>query len=655
MPKQATTTAGGVFSIATLKGGRNGIDPPMLVPDDQVLEAQNVDWYKGGIGRKRPGSDSISLSGGTSPSIPCALFRHLPAGSDETKAELWLIDDVGIFHRLAGGTTWVDVSPKDAVSASVPTNATGMRGIIFNGKLYLLYANSAGRVEVWDGTTLRRTGLAAPSAAPTTSLSGTGVTDTRTYQSAVTKVTGGVTVMRSELSAASSPVSPSNQSVVVTLQGAPGEGETNWELYGASTDGVYKLVGSATIGNTITDNNASLTGTLAPLAGTNSLIPDAVLVAKDGNSRLLFGRHRTTTAFSSRIWFTPILVSAGDDERVPTVVTQSNSFDLSPNDGDFLQGIAGPLQGAMYAYKNNSTWKLTPTGDVTSPYTVLQISTAVGCVCDKSIVAALDEYGQPCLAWMSRLGPHRIGSQGLQYMGRDVEDIWPTINLAATIPCHGIYYPQIHQIWWWLCTGTATDPNVIIVFDTIIGHAMYYYVGDVPPTAGVRRGWAKWTGSLSMARCSTMFAASIGASMGIYNKPYAGLYTSPSTVLRGDSATATDDAGVPYQAYIRTKSYQPVGRMEYVSGTNPVIQAKASQGTVLELQIIPDWGGQQTIKDYVNLTAVSNESRVWKKFEKARVPHCRVMQLQIGDGSATSSAWELDELVMPVYSDGAMS
>lgn len=654
MPPPRKAGANAQWGISSLKGGRNGIDPPMLIPDDQVQEAINVDWNAGALGRRRPGSDSVTLSGGTTVQGPiCFLIRHVPAGSDETKAELWLVDMIGTFHRLAASTSFVDVVPKDAISGSVPTNATLMRGVVFNGKLFLLYQNSAGRPAVWDGTSLRRAGLAAPSSAPTAVTAGGAVTDTRTYKSEAIVQSGGVDVLQSELSVASGTVSLSAQQATLTFTGAPSEGETHWRLWGASTDGVYKLIGTATIGNTIVDNNASLTGILAPLIGTFSLIPDAVLIAKDGASRMLFGRHRTQAAFTSRIWFTPIFALAGDDERVPTITGLNNYFDLSINDGDFLTAIGGPLQNSMYAWKNHSTWKLTPTGDVTAPYTVQNMSQIIGCVSDKSVINGTDEYGQPCIYWWSQQGPYRIGSQGLQYMGRDIEDRWPLVNLSANVPVFGIFYPQIHQIWWWLCTGTNTDATEICVFDTILGHALYYTIGDAPPTVGVRRGWSRWIGGLANARCACMFGSTLGPVMGIYQKPYVGSWSSTPSLLRGDSGILVTDGGTAYQAYLYTKPYQPLGKMVFFDTHQPLIQAKAAAGVQVEIRTIVDWGEVAVQKDYVTLTPLGLETRVWRKFEKAKAGHARVLQYQIGDGAGQSvGTWEIDELVVTLEQAG---
>jgi len=635
-----------LFNIESLKGGRNGADPPHLIPSDQCSEAINVDWNVGGIGRKRPGCDSVALTGGTAFTAPLNfLGRHLPS-ADETVAEMWAIDSAAtpIVKRLAGGTSWANVSMVDAISAR-PQDTVG---VSFNGKFFLAFKSAVDRCHVYDPVTgtCRRMGLAVMGT-PTATTSGGAVTDTRTYKTAATYQIAGVTWIRSELSAASASVALAAQKATVTRVSPPGEIETHWELYGASTDGVYKLISINPIGTTTADdNNTSLTGTLAPLVGTNSLFPSVKYLAADENRILGATAWETTTGKYSRVFFTPPFVNPGDDERNPQTTQQNYYVDLNENDGGFITGLAGPLQDAMWVFKYRQIWKLTATGSTSAPYDPTPISRVVGCIEHKSIVLGRDEHGQPSLYFLSAEGPYRVGSQGLQYMGRDVEDIWKTINLDATNKvCHGVYHAALHQIWWWIATGTSNDPTFLIVFDTIIGHAVIYPVGDTPPTAGVRRGWAKWTGDLAVSRCSVMFAATIAASMGRQQKPYAGFVTSLK-LFRADSLTATDDAGTSYQSYIKTKPY------ELIKGHNadvgePLLTAKAAQGVTVQMQYIADYGLEVTQRSVV-LTPQTVETYVTRKLDGLMIGDTNTFQVQFGDAAAQSVAWELSSALMPV-------
>lgn len=653
MPRQAATGTRKI-TIGTLKGGRNGADPPFLVPRDQCLEALNVDWNVGALGRKRPGCDSVALTGGTAFSTGLnALIPHLPS-ADETTAEFWAIDRAAtpLVKRLAAGTSWANVTMVDNISS----RAQDTVGISFNGKLFLAFKSAVDRLHVWDPLTnnVRRVGLKAPTSAPTSSTAAGAATDTRTYKSAVTYQIGGITFLRSELSAASGTVALTAQKTTETLAGAPGEIETHWELYGASTDGVYKLVGTAAIGSTIDDNNASLTGTLSPLVGTNSLFPSVKYLAADENRILGLTAYETTTGKYSRVFFTPPFVNPGDDERNPQTTNQNYYIDLSENDGGFGTGLAGPLQGSMWVFKYRQIWKLTQTGSSTAPYDPTPVSRVVGCIEHKSIVLGRDENGHPALYFLSAEGPYRVGSQGIQYMGRDVEDIWKTVNLDATNKaCHGIYHSDLHQVWWWVATGTSNDPDTLIVFDTIIGHAVAYPVGDTPPTAGLRRGWAKWTGDLAACRCSAMFSATIAASMSRKKKPYAGLVSSLK-LLGADSATATADAGTAFQSYFDLSPLQLLGKDTRFDLAEPSLWAKTGNAVSIEMLVNRDFG-LESKRDRVVLTANEAETRVYREFENLRLGDCKTVSIRVGDPIAQSVAWELDEIGLPVSSSGSLT
>src|SRR6185312_15478579 len=92
-----------MVTIGDLRGGRNGADPPLSLPDNQCVEALNVDHFDGLLGRKRGGTTAVTDTGGTAFSSGMqSLFRHIP-GNDETAAELWGIDGAPIAKRMTGG------------------------------------------------------------------------------------------------------------------------------------------------------------------------------------------------------------------------------------------------------------------------------------------------------------------------------------------------------------------------------------------------------------------------------------------------------------------------------------------------------------------------------------------------------------------------
>src|SRR5678816_209353 len=136
------------LTIKDLRGGRNGTDPPVYLPDNQCVEALNVDWYHATLCRKRNGSDAVTETGGTAFSSGIqTLIRHVP-GNDETLAELWGIDGAAtpIVKRMTGGTSFANVTLADAI-ASHPQLVSWTT---LNGKLFLAYDSSVDRMHVYD-------------------------------------------------------------------------------------------------------------------------------------------------------------------------------------------------------------------------------------------------------------------------------------------------------------------------------------------------------------------------------------------------------------------------------------------------------------------------------------------------------------------------
>lgn len=132
-----------------LRGGRSGLNPFDLLPG-QVAEAYNVDPYDGMCGRKRPGADSLVLTGGTAFTGPMnALARWVP-GTDDTAAEMWGIDSAAtpIIKRLAAGVAWADVTPADVITS----RAQDACFAALNGKQFVAFKSGAARLHVYDPT-----------------------------------------------------------------------------------------------------------------------------------------------------------------------------------------------------------------------------------------------------------------------------------------------------------------------------------------------------------------------------------------------------------------------------------------------------------------------------------------------------------------------
>jgi hypothetical protein len=358
----------------------------------------------------------------------------------------------------------------------------------------------------------------------------------------------------------------------------------------------------------------------------------------DGNRLLLAGAFESG-GFNSRVWFTPVLGSSdiGDDERIPNTTTVQNWVTLDENDGGFITGIGGPLEGYPFIFKYSQTWRLIPTGDVTAPYLprALQKGSGIGAITQVSIVMGEDEAGRPALYFWSPIGGcFRIGARGLQYCGRDNEDI--TVNLAASnVAVHGQYYREKRQVWYWVATGSSNDPDTILVFD--VRKATEGAGGDL------RGGWTKYDGSLAAARCSVMFSNTLGATMSRDLKPYVGR-TSNTHLWKAD--TGTDDNGTAFQAYVDLPTKHVAGLDRRASMANPYVLASADS-QVLRCTVTTDYDAVADRTDDKTFAPVGSETRRVIRFEGLEAADAMAVQLRVGDDTARSNAWVIDAVHLP--------
>src|SRR5688572_14739321 len=200
--------------ISSLQGGLSTKSPTSLL-DNQCGYAQNVEWYKSKCGERRLGTDAIDLTG--SPVENCDRivwsFRHLPTG-DYKDAQFWFVGindgtpDTAVWCYK--DTTWHTVVPVDELNLvdSDDGYEYQISGASLHGKLFIAYASVTDevfsdipkdRLHVWDGTTLRRTGLDTPDQPTAADTGGAGSMQTaRFYRTRLTLQEGGVTVLRSE-------------------------------------------------------------------------------------------------------------------------------------------------------------------------------------------------------------------------------------------------------------------------------------------------------------------------------------------------------------------------------------------------------------------------------------------------------------------------
>lgn len=631
--------------------GRDGSTPKFRLTDDACVEALNVDWFESSLGRKRGGAAAIGITGGTGQAVVSTLMEFVPT-FDQSGRELWSIDDAAtpVWKRLAGGTAWADVTVGDACQ-SEPWN---INGVTFNRKLFVAYNSPINRLHVWDGTVFRPCGI-APATVPTAANGGAGgtVTVLRYYKIRWVKIVSGVVTLAGELSPSVS-ITPdgAHANVTVTQSTPPGEVETHWEVYGSPDDADYfrqaqVLKATTTYADTVL-LPTSYTGNVPPDVNSFLVPPSAKYLVPDKKRLVMGGAWETTAGISmtpknNRVWWTAPLGATdnGDDERVENTSTIKNYSDIEED----LTGLGGPINGSVLAFSYGGVWKFVNTPVDSAPYIVIRIAGSQGCIDHKSVVLAEDEDGEACAYWLSPVGPVRMGAGGYQRCHEDVDDIWRTVNLSAAKRVgHGVFHRDIHQIWWWVATGSSDEPDTRIVFDTRLGKMI-----DSGVDKSLRKGWAKHTGPSCAARCSAMMSSTIGATMSRTLKPHIGVTAGSGAIWKCD--TGTTDNGTAFQSYIESRPFMPWGLGNF--GGMPeeaVLAAAAASGVSIRLTCIRDMGIESLTFD-LDLTPEASETHIMRQFDASRFAQARSIKFRVGDATAVDAAWNLDAIIAGTVSE----
>lgn len=651
--------------LADLSLGRNGMDSPVspLFPDNQCVEALNVDFRNGGLGRKRGGMYDVlgNTTGSGLTTEVFSLFRHTPSG-DETLGEMWAVDNVNpVFpNRLPAGTAW---SAPNTMTDGIDDNFQNVNFVSFNGKLFFFYNGSVDRLNVYDPnvpTRIRTVGLTAP-AAPTVANTGAGAyaATIRYYRTRYVDITSAIARCSEPSPSVSFTPSGAGTAARVTKPAALTlEGETHWRVE-ASPDNVnFYIVAYVVVGTTTYDDSAAVSSysslELSEILGTYTLPTSAKYGVTDGNRLIMVGNWESGKG--SRVAWTPVLgsLNRGDDERLFQTATLKPYLDLDDKNGGDATGI-GQINGVVYVFKYRQIWRLAPTGDIDTPYIARRISGTVGTVSHKSIALGEDSVGNPCLYFMSHKGPYRVGGNGVEYLGRDIEDLTrtaagaPNVNTVATrVVAHSVFHADLSQWWLWYATGTNNSPNECNMLDVKNAVRRDQY--------GVRGGWSRFTGPVATAICSAMGNYKLGATASL--RPWVGLADSSGhTPIIGicDQDTIQTDRGTAFQAYVKTKS---LGDPQHF-GTQMIHMRESRMiGRVNNLTVPYDVSIQLTaIRDFglespVSTAHLTDTSGSILKFEDSYLADALVLQIQIGDSAAAANQWQIDELQLTLQEGG---
>jgi len=674
------------FIINSLRGGLNEFEPATALQADQCTQAENVEFWLSMCGEKRKGTNPVTL-GGTGFSngidnVVAWLFQHLPSTEAQTHvnpgdmadAELWAYwtDQLANSHmeRFANAV-WADVTPFDAIDFSTG-RPFHQRAASLHGKMFHAYRNSAAadRLHVWDGTRHRRVGLPVPGNLPTITNTGVGnFSGIRYYRVRYIVQNGaGQVILRSEPDAQVNIFTPSGtgSGAIITkpVPTSPFEGETHWEIEASIDNANFYRIGTQPVATTtFTDTVSAYTvgyqsaGTLSEQIGTYVPPWSARFVVTD-QDRLLVAGAWETQSFSSTVGWTPVAndPGVGNDERIP--VTTANTLNLDGQDGGDITGMSQSINGYIFVFKWQRIYKLTRTNNINQAYTSLLLTTARGAMAG-SLVNGLDENGNPCLYFLDpRVGPCRIGTQGLQTCGYDILMTWGTVNVDAFAPTVGLFYPDKQQVHFWVPINGSPYPNQKLVLQTNNMQTITSPSSSNLPTYGgeARRGWSKWSSGRSVnAVTACLFANNINANissggttpLSLRWVPFIGLISAGNRNNIQMCDTGALDDGASYSAAITSRP-QIAGNLVAKFGARAAnVIAAAAPGVSISVSAIRDFGVESHEFDNIDLTPVASEPLVIRPLDQLFESEMYALQISFGDlQSASTGLWQVNTIAV---------
>lgn len=632
----------GDLIITDLSGGLNDTDPATSLEPNQCTVVENIEFWQAPCGARRLGSSAITLSASLSGKTAVTfLHRHLPT-TDITAAQLWVFaTTVGVSSQLAyKDTAWHDVSFVDAIT-NTGVYPYQIRALSLHGKLFFAYKSALDRGHVWDGTTLRRIGLAEP-AAPSAANTGVGTfSGTRYYRVRYTIQVAGTTTLRSEPSD-SLTFSPSGTGTAarVTKPATISESETHWELEASLDNTNFYRIATTVVGTTTFDDSASsavgyATGTnvLSEDVGDYTVPPSCRYMIADKDRLVLAGSFDSDTQASVVRW-TPVLndPGVGNDERIP--IDTNNLLNLDGYEGGGITGLAS-LGGVIIVFKYGHIYRLVSTGQRDQAYEPNVISKSRGAI-EGSVIEGVDQFGSPCLYFLDpKVGPCRIGAGGLLWAGADILVTWRTVNLnAATVQARAVYYPDKQQVHWWVATGSADIPSLRLVLqtdDTRINEE------------GVQFGWARHSGGTVAGLAACLFSTNIesNTTRSLNLKPFVAV---GNTVQMMD--TGNTDNGVTYTATLTSHPFLVSGTTinQFAFRTVTVI-GDANANAAVAVGLIRDFGLETNTKERTFAPELS-ETLVIKDIDDLVMDEARAIQIQLTDGSENTGQWTIHHIAL---------
>jgi len=663
---------GNVFDLASLRGGLDDTSPRIALAPDACVTAENVEFVNSTLGERRRGCEAITMSASAAATDMDAttwMYRHLPV-NDEGDSELWaltqsLTTNVSLLERRKPAA-WETIVPNDAIDVT-DTQGHRLSAQTLHGKLFLAYKSDVDRLHVFDGVSLRRTGL-GESDAPTAANTGAGsVSGLRYYRVRYVVMDGTAVMLRSEPSEVL-PFTPSGTgaAVRVTKPATIDEAETHWELEASTDNANFYRIARTIVGTTTYDDAVSAstgyadTGVLSEDIGDYTNIPSGKFLTADAD-RLLVGGSWENPDEASRVRWTPVLAApgSGNDERLE--LETDPYLDLDGYEGGEITAMSRAVNGYIFIFKRSHIYRLLRTGERLKAYEAFPLTKARGAL-PGSLVEAINQAGQPSLYFLDpSVGPSRLSASGLQWCGRDVQTLWRRVNINAAVPCHGVYYADKRQLHYWLAVDGAEYPNIKIIL----------HVNEVRDTEeGGRRGWVTvgLDDRIATAHCSTMFSDNVDTTddRSFTLVPFIGKqsWSVGATTVRdyiqqcdtgSTDAHTDDDEDSAYRATVVSKPFAISSLLNQHAILAGVILAKASEdpnGNIF-IKAIADFGREEKQVSAELFAPLTTETHVIKQLDDLNFSELYTVQIAMGDlddNVTPPDTWEIHRLQLKVSS-----
>ena len=334
-------------------------------------------------------------------------------------------------------------------------------------------------------------------------------------------------------------------------------GSSNAQLYSWDGSGSFSAIGSANITASTAMNFIQASNRLFGFTGTEVV---------DVDSALTVTRNRAgvpTAKFG--IWFHNFLFTANTSSNPsrlewsalgnPISFSGTDYFDVNPNDGDEITGLA-VLNDELFVFKRNTIWSITGwSGATFTATTVAGQNTnskiyGYGCVSHQSIVNTGKD-----LYYLSFLGgtPHIRSFRQTQFaqvleegiVSWDIENTLDGVNKSQLAKCAGVYDGK--YIYWAIPNGSSTTNDLVLVFDP---------EKKKRSSLGIHRSWVKWKGVTP----SQYFTSTISGRTKVY---FCDATTGGFVYEQGVSTYS--DNGTAIEMDVRTREYMlsPVARTKW--------------------------------------------------------------------------------------------